>query len=575
MYKQNIDLTRADIPLLSNFQGSGVYIRGLDTDGEVPQIYYMQNVMPTKEGYTSVRFELTTTAAQIPNFPENIEDVNISVIYNSSGNTTYGLEVEAKFYIFNIATGTWDEILSGSDFVYPYSVFFFKGTTYIFHRSLGLYKFGNSFLDLIPVDTSGLTAASGGNLDGIFSMTSALSYLVAITKDTVYWSDPIDETQFDPTPDTSSAGSAQVLALRGKAVMVHEISGGFIIYTEANSISAQYTGSAESPFIFSEIANSSGTFRKYHVTHKSNLELHFAWTNTGLQQITLQGSTPIFPEYTEYISGNRWEFYNKTDDIVMQRIIASFSTKLTYINSRYLALSYGPSDLIYSHVLMYDTVLKRWGKIAQDHYCIFNFIPPNADGGMTYNDLAAFTYGGLANFTYANFLPRLTESAYTSGSFGMLDSKGQIQKIEWADSDSPVGDGILLIGNITLTRTKLTELNEIESYGLLGEVGIAARSVAYDKDWVDFITDYDPEDTGLYEGEMDFGSAFSVFQVYENGERKQYIGHAGFLGYPHVAAYPSQVYWYGTETGKIHEIKVRGNFTLTSLVPKLVDMGYE
>lgn len=526
--KQNINLTEISFPLLSGLKGTGVYIKGLDKEIEPPLAYWLENTMPVKNGLASARYEEVIPASAMPALEPNFERTNVHLAYNLQGEVTYLLECVNKLYLYRQRDGIWQEIESVSDATLEFSVFFLKGTTYYFHRDIGVKRFGASFNVIETVNIAALLDFDPGAGGNVRSMTSVLSYIVGITEGEVYWSDPIDETQFDPTPPTSLAGSSKVLALKGKAKLILPITDGFIIYTNSNAVAATYTRNPNNPFAFTEVPNSSGVFNQFHVTYKNSIPVHYVWGDTGLLQLTSQSAIPVFPEVTDFLASDTMERYNPVTDEIDVTFGTPLKSKITYINSRFLAISYGEESGIYEVILIFDSTLQRWGKLNVRHKAIFNFVPPDLSGGVIFLDLLTTPFTDLTAVRFTDMVPRLSEASYTAGSFAILAEDNSVQKVEWLDNVSR-GQGRVIFGNIALTRNRITELNELELTGIFDSASLKLeiRSLVYNPNWK--VTIYVP--------------AFNWFV--------------------------------GSSSGKVHEIKISGGFLLSSVVNKLAHNGME
>ena len=78
-----------------------------------------------------------------------------------------------------------------------------------------------------------------------------------------------------------------------------------------------------------------------------------------------------------------WDSYSNTvitSEIVSSLVVGTeFPTKVTLISNRWLVLSYqvNQQNIGFSHALVFDIALKRWGKLKQDHVDCFSFNSPD------------------------------------------------------------------------------------------------------------------------------------------------------------------------------------------------------
>lgn len=532
--KQNIDLKTSNFPLLSSLRGRGVYVGGLDEDKEdKPKLYWAENVMPISEGFASAQYfkVVHENAMPVIDIVDAIPRTNVHLVYNALGEVTYLLENMNQLIIYKPKEGVWEVIETISDTGLQFSVFYLKGTTYYFHRDIGLKKFGNTFeaADIITVTLTGTGDFNGGASGNVYAMTSVLSYIVAVTRFEVYWSDPITETNFHPTvPSTSLAGSSKVLALKGEAKMILPITNGFIIYTSTNAVAASYSNNPNNPFIFREVANSAGTFNPFHVAYKTSLPMHFAWTDAGFMQVTPTESASIFPEITDFLGSDTLEFIDLSTGKIRKEVGVNIASKVTYLNSRYIAISYGKENEPYDYLLMFDTTLKRWGKLKYRHIAVFNFLPPNVKGGITYLASATIPYNDWLTLRYVDIIPKLSEGDFNVGSVALLAADYSVVKLEWLNNYGR-GEGALIFSGVSLTRNRITEMNEVQLAGEHSQVNttVRFRSELYNEAWK----------TAIYVPTFD---------------------------------------WYVTgSSGVTHELLINGSFALASVVVKLSHNGLE
>ena len=140
------------------------------------------------------------------------------------------------------------------------------------------------------------------NMAGIEGIFGARSRLGAWdTENSIFWSDTADVLDFVPSLITR-ANAVKVDALKGNIITVLPTAEGFIIYTTANIVGAQYVASEQKVFDFFEISDNLGIFSDYSVTIGEDGK-HYAWTNGGLYRVTPTkgGIEPVAPEVADYI----------------------------------------------------------------------------------------------------------------------------------------------------------------------------------------------------------------------------------------------------------------------------------
>ncbi len=459
-----VNLTASSFPMLSKHYGDSVAGRGrLDTDYVItnqysgsqadafigiPTFIYMHNCVPYTHGVQSLGFR------------EIAGGFRGSTEFDHAYTLRYGTEKAAIFvgakgrnYV-NQGHG-WQSVEAPFRMAGTVTIAYLKETTYICYQGNGIYKLNPSTGQITPVVLQGLNTSS---LKGI---TAANAYLIAYDENTIYFSDPTDELNFQPTL-SSGAGSESVLQIRGKIVCALPIENGFIIYTTTNAVSAVFSGESRFPWVYREIDGSSGIQKPEHVAWTSNYAGHYAWTTAGLQSISVQTADIVFPEVSDFLAGRELEDYvgdlglfpgnsakNSSagpfgeflempvgpNQLLINKLpetLEQMQIKVAMISSRYLVVSYGLLEL--THALIYDIGLKRWGKIRKKHVAVFEYF--NLETGM-----------GLAKKTLA-----------------LLDKSGKIS-LATVDNASDVdkSDSVVMLGRIQPMRGQNADLLAVES----------------------------------------------------------------------------------------------------------------
>lgn len=376
------NLTAAEFPLISEFQGQTVIMTGndqnysrqsnsprnKDRDIGIPQMYYCHNVVPTDAGVTSIGY-LQLAAA--PSGTDNtfsdtftIRDASDNVaIFN---NTTSG----RNYVLPSVGTG-WLRTTDKAPVVgYEVSVAHVNGESYIFFGKLGCFKYNFSTNALDAVTLNGLTVAN------IIGICASNGYMIAWTENTVFWSSSIDPTDFLPSLVTGS-GSQGVQQSKGSIVSCLPQNQGFVVYTKKNAVAAIFTNNTQFPFTFKEIIGAGGLSSSTLVAYDGNSTNHYAYTTSGLQEVSMQNSSVVFPQVTDFLAGSQFEDFDEITNIFTELLLSSpMQKKLTLVSNRYLVLSYGVATL--THALVHDFALARWGKFKVDHTDCFDFTYPSS-----------------------------------------------------------------------------------------------------------------------------------------------------------------------------------------------------
>lgn len=376
-YRAN--LASLAFPFLSEFSGRSIMVKqidqnyisntnsltrdDLDKDMGIPQIMYCHNVIPSAQGYQSVSYStliaglggVTTFAGQC------------SVIDSTTSQRAYiGFTAAGDFYYSLDPYYSWTSMgsfpaLAGK----LHTTAYINGVTYIYFATVGCYKFNFTTHTLDSVTLTGLTAAN------VLGIVSCQGYLLAWKKDALAWSSLIDPTDFTPSLATG-AGGGSVQGAKGDIVCCISHTIGLVVYTTQNAVAAPTSGNSRYPFNFRELVGSGGLASRDLVTWDAVTGNHYAYTTSGMQSVSLQQSTTVMAELTDFLAGSVFEdFDTVTRTFTITPLLAVMKKRTALISDRYLVVSYGINSL--THALIYDIVSKRWGKFKQDHIEVFEF----------------------------------------------------------------------------------------------------------------------------------------------------------------------------------------------------------
>lgn len=456
-YDQNFDRTN---------QGAGES----DTLGKgVPQVYYMHNVMPIVEGYQSVAFK-----QQIPGV-EGVDNFNqVFPLRDSNDNNFLYVPADGDNYVFTGNLAAWQTtdpfpvgaVYKKTNISYAY----IQNQHYICVQGQGVFQYDAELNVLNPVNFDGLVMTE------IRGICTSSGYLLCYDSLSVYWSSAVTPTDFVPSLITG-AGSGAPTDAKGDIVTVLQISGGFIIYTTANIVSAQYSGNIRYPFIFKEVVNSGGLQRPEQVSYVSNSSEHFAITSAGIQKIDRNQATAVFDDATDFISCNKFEDFNP-DTLVFseQTLLRPLFTKLVLISARYLVLSYGVVDGLYTHCIVYDLALKRWGKLKIAHVDSFEYNWPNRFGPVSYADMKGTTIASYLGTSYRDISAQQRIAPTPRTSIAFIQADGAVYTVEMADG-APAADSVFVLGKYQFVRSRVFQLHSVDIDNLYTEHGYAVYAL--------------------------------------------------------------------------------------------------
>lgn len=443
------NLSAAAFPFLSENQGRTVVIKqydqnyippvtpkeDADKDVGIPQLYYAHNVMPHQAGYQSIGYSqrIPPVSGLATRFLQTIPVRDT----NNSGAAFLGFCENGAVYVSFSPYNSWQFVTSlantgGKRITYAHV----DGETYFYVYKSGCYKFNFATQTVDPVTLTGLVAGD------IVAITSAGGYLIAVSEIAVFWSSTVDPLDFTPSISTG-AGGGQLQEAKGTIVTAATTLTGFVIYTNANIVAAVASGNTRYPFNFRALAGSGGLADARLVTISENASAQYAYTTAGVTQVSPLEAKVMLPEVTDFISGSVFEDFNDTTNefeitdltgTVMQR-------RLALIASRYLVISYGVSS--FTHAIVFDVALRRWGKLKIAHTDCFEFA----------------------------LISTLTEET-PKDSIGFLQEDGTVKTVEF--STRYVGSsGVAILGKYQLHRARMTQLNAVSVENIVNGASFA------------------------------------------------------------------------------------------------------
>jgi hypothetical protein len=401
-----------------NFTRQVVSAEDQDKDIGIPQIYYCHNVMPHANGLQAVGYtSILPSVGGVTNF------TSIFLLRDGSDNRIFlGVTATGDWYVSDGTGAPWifkQNVAAGK----LVTVAYVSGTTYIYVANTGCYKYNFGGLVFVGVTLTSLTAAS------IVGITYSAGYLIAWTTSAVSWSSTVDPTDFTPSLVTGAGGGA-VESARGSINYCVPHTLGFIVGTADNCVAALYQNNQRYPFQFREIVNSGGMTSLDLVSWDANSSGLYAYTTSGLQLINTQQTQTVYPELTDFISGRYFEdFDDGTQSFSTVVLSSAMQKKIAVVSDRYLVVSYGISEL--THAVVFDLILKRWGKIKIQHVAIFTY------------HLAA---SGILE------IPKQ--------SVGVLKKDGSVSVVDFSIGSSTL-NGTMILGKYQYVRSRLLQLDQI------------------------------------------------------------------------------------------------------------------
>ncbi len=372
-YRAN--LTAAELPMLTDFQGRTVIVpgpdqnfsrqlsspRNKDKDVGIPQAYYAENMIPTDAGFTSVGY---TQVGYSPG--TNLGFNQIFLVRDPLEQTCYLAHCDdGSNYVLLAANTAWVKINSVIPGVGGITSAHVNGETYIYFGSVNCYKyvFATGLLTVVP-----LTALTPGNILGI---AASSGFMVAYTKTDLLVSSSVDPTDFTPSLVTG-AGGGPVQATKADITCVVPHAVGVMAYTKKNIVAGYYSGNAAYPFTWKELVGSGGASSIDLIAYDGNSSSQYAYTTDGLQSVNSNDASIIFPQITDFLAGSEYESFDlSTFTFTQTDLSVPLLKEITAVSGRYLCISYGINEL--TDIIIYDMALARFGKLKIRHTAVFEY----------------------------------------------------------------------------------------------------------------------------------------------------------------------------------------------------------
>lgn len=494
---------------------------------EVPQAYFMQNVLPVARGLQSAHFARVLKPHTYPTYLEEVHTLR-----DASGSVALYSPAGGQNLIYTKSTGAWTAFPLPAELApSPVTVAHLKGTSYVCYEGTGVFTYDFTTDTFAQVTLLGVDPAS------VLGVCAANQYLLLYTGQYVAWSNPLNPLDF--VPAVGGAGQSAILANRSEIVVCLPVTEGFIVYTSYNAIFGSYSGNPNVPFYFREIPNSSGIESPEHATGESTGAGHVAWTSSGFMQVASKQAQLIWPELSSAIADGLYSVHGSADyPTVMHK--QSLAVKVSTVGSRYYVVSVkdrisGVAD--YPVAYVYDLALDRWGRLDIPHIDFFEYRAPEFSAALTY-DMATATYDDyLVSYTEARTAEPEKASSFGT-TFGCCNSLGAVH--------------IVLSSN-----AKDLELLESTTSG-------AATPKVY---------------LGRYRVVRPTAVKWNQLQLSTEALESTVVVYAHNLSgtvnrtLEPVASSRSAGKWVGQLSGATISIKVQGKFLLTSLEFELLDAG--
>lgn len=443
MPKYRANLSSATFPMTLADAGRTVIIpqydqnfdRRVDPAGEqkdagIPQAIYMENVIPTVNGFQSVGYVAGTPIPE-PSSRNVLKSFYFGgAVILSRGNSNGGLDRDVITNNINCSNSWVTATGTIPSPVFDASIASARGTNYWFD--------GTKFLTFTinPVDkqinfVDETFAFSGVIPADVKYICSSYNYLILLLKDgSIRWSSTTDPRNFVPSLVTG-AGSIVPQDSTKSAFLVSNPEG-FIIYGEEGAIFAQYTGNARYPFKFITVTDAGGYSYDWQIAGSTLSGSHYGISNSNkVQLINNAVATVVAPEISTYLEREQYKdvFNYTTNEFSKEAYFRPFPTRIYYLLDRYIVISMVTTNVPvarpFQFCFFYDKLLQRYGVLKVDHQRIF------------------------ADETTICFVPSAAEEIPYKFSMDVYSTAADIK-------------GVLLLGKFQFVRDKFLQLESVE-----------------------------------------------------------------------------------------------------------------
>lgn len=432
-----------------NYDTSAINLPGVVIDKGIPQAFYMHNCLPSEQGYASIGY-----VDMVPALPGSAFG-DIYQLQTASGGKFLFCPAGGLNYIYRADTGVWKStspFATGTvDANVQVTTAFVHGETYIMYANYKCFIYDDATDMLVDTALTGLTIAN------IIAICAANNYMIAITATAdMAWSSVPDPTDFTPSI-TTGAGGGTINEAKGNSIVCLNVSGGFFIYCDGNIVFAKYTGNLSFPFVTKEVSGSGGVSSLTHITWQTNLSTHYAWTSAGLQEVGTAAAQVIYSEFSDFIANKIFEDFDETTKLLtVDYVTTQLYLSLKVIEERFLIMSYGKTFGMYTHAIVYDLALKRYGKFKINHVAVFEWNFPNFQGLITYGKLINTTYGALSDTTYGQLSVNISPPKTFKQSICFVRNDGLVRAAVF-DASEVTANGVLIIGKFQMDRNDMIE----------------------------------------------------------------------------------------------------------------------
>mgnify|MGYP000310998251 CR=1 FL=1 len=446
--------------------------QGEQTDAGIPQALYLENVMPTANGYQSIGFIKPTAPMTVPagvgNCIGKVVELKVKLIALPGpyiiGPVEYIIDVPMYIWTSGAITGGINGAgvigivgVGFSSYLNTFSVAVVRGVCYLYCSNGQIYTVAATSSNNVTLTnvTASVTPLGFFTTEDIISICSSNNYLLCHNTLTTYWSSTTTPLDFVSSL-VSGAGSIDPNSSDDAVTYMKEAYNGFYLYALNNIIYAQYTGNARYPWKFTPVKNSTGVlFYPWNIFGAVDTIGHYVIeSNNNIRLVQQDNSLPISADISDFLNKTTVQslFNSSTNTFTETEVLTEVSTIYVHLN-RYLFISIngtnrdGTIDEKYTHLIVYDIQLKRVGKIKLDHSFIFTIAKAvNFFSAVVTEESIGFVNKQTNEIRVLNF------DVYNSRPLSVNATYEEMQ-------------GVLVLGKFQHVRSRFLSLEEIEFEG--------------------------------------------------------------------------------------------------------------